>query len=202
MIDSFGSRVKLVRNLLGLNQTEYGIKLRIEGQGVISRYEKDQRMPDVDTIRKIATLGNVETDWLIYGTGFTYCPSNTQQAVNWILEKLEITRRITIITYDVGGFSPAHGFALVTSHGFITMEGRATTSGFMGGGPKGYKTILERLLKEENIAKEEVYFKRNPDWKSIDIEDYVRLHGRPVAIGKRELQDMIKNVFSKMEQPK
>ncbi len=62
-----GSRIKQIRNLLRLNQADFAKKLKLSGPTVVSKYEKDQRNPEIATLVKIAQLGNKSLDWLLTG---------------------------------------------------------------------------------------------------------------------------------------
>jgi transcriptional regulator with XRE-family HTH domain len=65
-----GSRIKQIRNLLRLNQEDFAKKLKLSGPTVVSKYEKDQRNPEITTLVKIAQLGNKSLDWLLTGNSF------------------------------------------------------------------------------------------------------------------------------------
>ena len=60
-----GNRIKVVRKLLGLNQTELGKILGIT-HGAISHYELG-RVPEAEILTRNAELGNVTVDWLLTG---------------------------------------------------------------------------------------------------------------------------------------
>ena len=50
-----------------LNQTAFAQKLSVIGPATVSKYEKNQREPDIATLIKIAKLGNKSLDWLLTG---------------------------------------------------------------------------------------------------------------------------------------
>lgn len=66
---NIGERIKRVREQSGLNQTDFALKLGLGGPTAVSKYEKEQREPDIQTLTKIANLGNVSLDWLLTGEG-------------------------------------------------------------------------------------------------------------------------------------
>jgi len=65
--DSFGGRVKKIRSKMRLSQTAFAEKLSVGGPATVSKYEKNQREPDIATLVKIAKLGNKSLDWLLTG---------------------------------------------------------------------------------------------------------------------------------------
>ena len=62
-----GSRIKKVRMQIGLNQAAFAKKLSLSGPTVISKYERDQREPEIAILVKIAKLANKSLDWLLTG---------------------------------------------------------------------------------------------------------------------------------------
>jgi len=62
-----GSRIKGVRMEMGLNQAAFAKKLNLTGPTIISKYERDQRKPEIATLVKIASLANKSLDWLLTG---------------------------------------------------------------------------------------------------------------------------------------
>lgn len=58
------NRIEELRKKAGLSQTELGKKIHLS-QKAISRYENGSAEPDLNTIKKIATLFNVTIDYLI-----------------------------------------------------------------------------------------------------------------------------------------
>ena len=65
---TIGERIRRVRERLGLNQAEFARRLKT-GQPVISRYERNQRVPDADFLRKLNVIFHVNINWLLTGTG-------------------------------------------------------------------------------------------------------------------------------------
>lgn len=60
----FASRLKELREKIGLNQNKCAKKLNIS-RGSISFYENGERLPDIETIYNMATFFNVSADYLI-----------------------------------------------------------------------------------------------------------------------------------------
>lgn len=61
---SIGSRLRKVREKKNLNQKEAAAALGLSNV-VLNRYENDERLPDVDTLRNLAEFYNVTTDYLL-----------------------------------------------------------------------------------------------------------------------------------------
>lgn len=62
------SRIKAVRKLLGLTQTEFGERLGVKGN-TVTGYENGLRMPSDAILRAICREFNVNEDWLRTGNG-------------------------------------------------------------------------------------------------------------------------------------
>lgn len=63
---NLGSRIKQVRG--DLSQTEFSQKNGIT-QVTLSRYERDERVPDADFIVNLCKLFNIMPEWLLMGAG-------------------------------------------------------------------------------------------------------------------------------------
>ena len=50
-----------------LSQTAFAKKLSLSGPAAVSKYEKNQREPEIATLIKIAKLANKSLDWLLTG---------------------------------------------------------------------------------------------------------------------------------------
>ena len=66
-----------------LSQTAFAKKLSLSGPAAVSKYEKNQREPEIATLIRIAKLGNKSLDWLLTGKSLT-----NQNRKNKKLEKL------------------------------------------------------------------------------------------------------------------
>lgn len=63
---TLGNRLKEAREKKRYTQLEVATKLGISN-GTLSGYERDYRDPDTDTLRRLASLYEVTTDWLMTG---------------------------------------------------------------------------------------------------------------------------------------
>ena len=62
-----GARLKKAREEKGLKQAEVCEELGIPKVQTLSAYERGVNSPPIETIKKIAVLYNVTTDWLFFG---------------------------------------------------------------------------------------------------------------------------------------
>lgn len=60
----FSDRLRNIREEKGLSQAQLGEKIGVS-RGAISYYENQSRVPDIRTLKKLATFFNVSTDWLL-----------------------------------------------------------------------------------------------------------------------------------------
>ncbi len=63
-METLGERIAYLRNKHNLTQRQLMDYLKIEN---LSRYERNERRPSIDTITAIANFFNVSTDWLLLG---------------------------------------------------------------------------------------------------------------------------------------
>lgn len=61
---TFGQKLKTLREEKGMLQSELAKLLNLAPSS-ISMYEKDERDPDTDTLKRIAEIFNVSTDYLL-----------------------------------------------------------------------------------------------------------------------------------------
>jgi len=66
-LDNLGDRIREIRERLGLNQSETAMRLGLGGPAAVSKYEKNQREPEIAVLIKLSVLGNVSLDWLLTG---------------------------------------------------------------------------------------------------------------------------------------
>lgn len=64
-IETLGSRIAYLRTRAGLTQRQLMDTLKIDN---LSRYERNERRPSIDTLVAIAKYFNVSTDWLLFGS--------------------------------------------------------------------------------------------------------------------------------------
>lgn len=69
VISAFGSRLKLLREVVGLTQAELAEQLGVS-RGSISYYEKGERVADIEFLDKVSVLFDVSYDYLL---GFSDC---------------------------------------------------------------------------------------------------------------------------------
>ena len=62
-----GDRVRKVREDMGLSQSELAKKLGFTKPAVVSRFERNKRLPSTDTLVRLATLCEVDLHWLLTG---------------------------------------------------------------------------------------------------------------------------------------
>jgi transcriptional regulator with XRE-family HTH domain len=66
-MDTLGKRIKSIREKTGLNQLDLARHLGLESAMAISKYEADQREPDISKLIKLSDLGGVDLNWLLTG---------------------------------------------------------------------------------------------------------------------------------------
>lgn len=66
-METLGERIAYLRNKHNLTQRQLMNQLKIDN---LSRYERNERRPSIDTIIAIANFFNVSTDWLLLGREF------------------------------------------------------------------------------------------------------------------------------------
>lgn len=71
-------RIRELRKVLGLNQTEFGEKIGVK-QTSIAGYERGARFPLDTVITSICREFNVNEEWLRNGTGEMFIKMNRQQ---------------------------------------------------------------------------------------------------------------------------
>ena len=59
-----GDRIKILRDEIELTQEQLGDKFFVT-KGTVSKWENDHRIPELDTISKLATLFDVSVDYLL-----------------------------------------------------------------------------------------------------------------------------------------
>jgi transcriptional regulator with XRE-family HTH domain len=91
---TLGRRIQHLREELQLNQTVFAEQLGFATPAVISRFERDERQPDIETLLKIADLWKVNLHYLLTGE-----PS--PDAERWKESYVELTRTLgTYIALD------------------------------------------------------------------------------------------------------
>jgi transcriptional regulator with XRE-family HTH domain len=66
-MENIGQRIKMLRKLLCLTQKEFGEKIGINDIATISKFEKEQREPDINRVSAMSKTFGVSIEWLITG---------------------------------------------------------------------------------------------------------------------------------------
>lgn len=61
--NSLGYRLAKIQFELGINQKEFAIKLGVT-QSAISKYERNERLPDYDLLENLVNVFNVNTEYI------------------------------------------------------------------------------------------------------------------------------------------
>ena len=86
-MDTLGKRIKVVREGLGLSQAELAKK--VGGLAAkISKYEMNQREPEIATLVKIAKLGGKDLNWLLTGNS-SGIQKETDKSLKKIIAQIE-----------------------------------------------------------------------------------------------------------------
>jgi transcriptional regulator with XRE-family HTH domain len=64
---TFGQRFRKVRKDMGLNQTDFALKLGFSANTIVSRFERDKALPTLETILKLSEFGEIDYNWLLNG---------------------------------------------------------------------------------------------------------------------------------------
>ncbi len=71
---NIGERVRFIREKLGLNQAALAAQIGLGSATVVSRYESNQRQPDIATLVKLAELARITVDELLTGEEVVISP--------------------------------------------------------------------------------------------------------------------------------
>ncbi len=77
MKENLGSRIKAIRDKLGISQAQFAEKIGVNSGAVIGNWEKGLNEPKIEQIIKISELGKVTMDWLTKGVESTFTPPVT-----------------------------------------------------------------------------------------------------------------------------
>jgi transcriptional regulator with XRE-family HTH domain len=83
---TFGKRLRQFRKRIGLSQSDFGLKLGFSANTLISRFERDKALPTLDTILKLAELGEIDYNWLLIGKRLP--DKELEQAYNKLLNRM------------------------------------------------------------------------------------------------------------------
>ena len=87
---TFGEKLQNLRKKSGISQDTLAEKIEVSRQAV-SKWERDEAMPETDKLLRIARLFGVTTDYLLENdTCSSDSKVNSHHSTNRILHKLEI----------------------------------------------------------------------------------------------------------------
>lgn len=69
MVNSFGKRLKSIRNILGMGQAQFGETLGVTHGVTVSRWENDKQKPDLEILTELVNLYKINLNWLLTGFG-------------------------------------------------------------------------------------------------------------------------------------
>lgn len=73
-MEALGDRIKAIRG--NISQTVFSEKLGIT-QNTLSRYERNQRLPDAQLIAELCNSFNISADWILTGRGAMHTGGST-----------------------------------------------------------------------------------------------------------------------------
>ncbi|UXH44432.1 helix-turn-helix domain-containing protein [Rossellomorea vietnamensis] len=88
-MSSLGSNIKQLRERENISQKDFAQKLGVSNV-VLSRYEKDERKPDYDMLKKIADYFEVSIDFLLGREEKTMAKEDTLEEVNKLVKEYGI----------------------------------------------------------------------------------------------------------------
>lgn len=68
-----GYRISSIRKDLGLNQEDFGKRISDAHKSLVSKWEKGQSLPNNERLKKIAEIGGISVNELLYGDFESYC---------------------------------------------------------------------------------------------------------------------------------
>lgn len=63
----FDKNIKIIREKLKLDQAEFAKMLDLDSKQTISNWETGRRRPSYEHLEKLAEIGGVTIDWILYG---------------------------------------------------------------------------------------------------------------------------------------
>jgi transcriptional regulator with XRE-family HTH domain len=100
-MNTIGQRLRMIRKKESLHLKDVGVICGITDQ-TVSRYERDQRSPENEFLKRFVTHFKINTDWLLFGTRPIYKVSEKEKDV----KKSFIELSETIQSQDVPGIDP------------------------------------------------------------------------------------------------
>lgn len=92
---TFGERILFVRKQNALSQADLSEKLGFTKPAVVSRFERNERLPNAETLIKLAELLNIDLHWLLTGNQSPDAVNLKEQVRPFVLAHLaEVTKDI------------------------------------------------------------------------------------------------------------
>jgi transcriptional regulator with XRE-family HTH domain len=88
---NIGLRIREIRRRLDYDQARFGQQIGVKVQSV-SSYEVGDSFPTIETLIKIAKLGNVSLDWLILGKIMADSPTSKTETTDPAENELRLLR--------------------------------------------------------------------------------------------------------------
>lgn len=85
----FGLRLKTLRELQGLTQSDLAIRLNT-ARSTITAYENETNEPSIDMLIKISNIFGVSLDYLVGKTNQKYNSNLLDETTNRLLEKIDL----------------------------------------------------------------------------------------------------------------
>lgn len=174
-----GQRIKLIRQTKGMTLEEFG-KLFDASKGNVSLWEKGSSLPSNERIKKIAYIGNMSVDQLIYGDSDikkSLDEEQTEVLSNYVENKKEISK------YERKLFKDS------MIEGFLSVIGLGRDSGDKA--VEEYEEHLERINSVEEFGKN--YIKSNYD--NYTYEKYMQEFPNSDSKGYQEYKEHEKKNF-------
>ena len=68
-----GRRINSIRKDMGINQEDFGKRIYDAHKSLVSKWEKGQSLPNNERLKKIAEIGGITVNELLYGDFESYC---------------------------------------------------------------------------------------------------------------------------------
>lgn len=88
-----GKQIKSIRQSKGLNQEEFGLQVENAHKTLVSKWEKGQNLPNSQRLKRIAEIGGITVNKLLYG-------SLEQFAYNVLLKELDSDTPLRKVVYQ------------------------------------------------------------------------------------------------------
>lgn len=103
-----GNRINLIRENLGLSMTEFGKRIDDTARsGTINNWVKGKNLPNNERLKRIADIGDVPVELLLYGEPHVYIDSvirnnsnNIQYRLNLVEKTIDYFKENNISPYD------------------------------------------------------------------------------------------------------